>query len=57
VSCHVATLVIAPSVRPGTKSATFFSHYSMLRATEEMPGLGLLGNAAKATSMRAAFRV
>jgi hypothetical protein len=57
VSCHVPTIVIAPSVRPGTKSATFFSHYSMLRTTEEMLGLGLLGNAAKATSMRAAFRV
>ena len=57
VSCHVATLVIAPSVRPGLKPTTFFSHYSLLRTTEEMLGLPLLGRATTAASMRAYFGV
>jgi hypothetical protein len=52
---QVATIVIAPSVTPGARSATLFNHYSMLRTTEEQLGLGLLGNAATATSMRGAF--
>jgi hypothetical protein len=52
---HVATLVIAPSVKPGTQSATTFNHYSLLRTAEEQLGLGLLGNAAGASSMRSAF--
>jgi hypothetical protein len=52
---HVATIVIAPSVTPGMQSATMFNHYSMLRTTEEQLGLGLLANAATATSMRSAF--
>ena len=38
--------------RPGRGRAARFNHYSMLRTTEEMLGLGLLGNAASATSMR-----
>jgi hypothetical protein len=55
---HIATLVMAPSVAPGTASATAFTHYSMLRTTEELLGLGsFLGNAATATSMRAAFNL
>jgi hypothetical protein len=54
---HVATLVIAPSVKPGTQSSTSLSHYSLLRTTEEQFGLGLLGNAATATSMRNAFNL
>jgi len=55
---HIATLVIAPSVHPGTTSATSFNHYSMLRTTEEMLGLSpLLGAAASATSMRSAFGI
>jgi phosphatidylinositol-3-phosphatase len=55
---HVATLVMAPSVAPGTTSGTAFNHYSMLRTTEELLGLGsFLGNAATATSMRSAFNL
>jgi hypothetical protein len=56
-SNHVATIVIAPSVTPGTQSATMFNHYSLLRTTEEQLGLGLLANAATATSMRSAFGI
>jgi len=41
----------------GTRSATAFTHYSLLRTTEEQLGLGLLGNAATATSMRSPFGI
>jgi phosphatidylinositol-3-phosphatase len=54
-SNQVATIVVAPQVSPGARSATAFTHYSLLRTTEEMLGLGLLGNAGSAASMRAAF--
>jgi hypothetical protein len=55
---HIATLVIAPSVVPGTNVAARLDHYSMLRATQEMLGLGpLLGNAATAADLRNAFNV
>ncbi len=50
---HVATLVISPSTRSGTRSAKTFSHYSLLRTTEEMLGIRRhLGQAAEAPSMR-----
>ena len=55
-SNHIATLVIAPSVPVGTRVATTFNHYSMLRTTEELLGLNTyLGGAATATSMRSPF--
>jgi phosphatidylinositol-3-phosphatase len=55
-SCHVAALVIAPSVKPGTKSGERFTHYSLLRTTEELLGISTyLGGAADAPSMRKAF--
>ena len=53
---HIATVVAAPAVRRGTKSSTAFTHYSLLRTTEELLGLSpLLGKAASAPSMRPAF--
>jgi hypothetical protein len=51
----IATVLAAPSIVPGTVSSATFNHYSMLRTTEEMLGLGFIGNAATASSMRAAF--
>jgi hypothetical protein len=57
-SNHIATLVVAPSVRRGTRAATKFTHYSLLRTTEELLGLRpFLGRAATATSMRTAFNL
>jgi hypothetical protein len=49
---RVATVVIAPSVTPGTRAKARFTHYSLLRTTEELFGLPLLGAAARARSMR-----
>jgi hypothetical protein len=55
---HLATLVVSPSVRRGTRSDELFSHYSLLRTTEDLLGLrGHLGKAASARSMAPAFRL
>ena len=56
-SNHIATIVATQSVRPGTAPSPRFNHYSMLRTTEEMLDLGLVGDAARATSMRSAFGI
>lgn len=53
----VETIVIAPSVIPGTRSTQRFDHYALLRTTEDIFGLGHLGSAASAPSMRAAFHL
>jgi hypothetical protein len=52
---RVPTIVVAPSVAPGTEAATTFDHYGLLRTTEDMLGLDHLGGAATATSMKEAF--
>jgi phospholipase C len=55
-SCHIPTVVVSPSTRPGTTVDVRFDHYSLLRTTEELLGLpGHLGAAARAPSMRQAF--
>lgn len=55
---HIPTLVLAPSVPRGIKVGTTFNHYSMLRTTEELLGIGrYVGNAANASSMRRGFHL
>jgi hypothetical protein len=54
---HIATVVIAPTVPSGMRSAASYTHYSLLRTTEELLGLGRLGAAASSRSMRTAFRL
>jgi hypothetical protein len=56
-SCHVTTIVVSPSTPAGATSAANFSHYSLLRTSEELLGLPLLGQAASATSMASAFNL
>jgi hypothetical protein len=58
-SCHIATVVVSPTTRSGTRSATRFDHYALLETTERLLGLPLLGHAADAAtvSMRGAFRL
>src|SRR4051794_5006134 len=41
---RVATVVMGPSVTPGTRSSTRFSHYSLLRTTELLLALPALGH-------------
>lgn len=52
----LADIVVAPSIRPGTVSSRPVDHYSLLRATEEMLGLPLLGHAAAAVDLRGVLR-
>jgi hypothetical protein len=55
---QIPTLVLAPSVHPGTVARKQFDHYSLLRTTEELLGLSeFLGQAATAPSMRSAFGI
>ena len=59
-SCHIATVVVAPSVAAGTRSAVRFDHYSLLRTTEDLLGIGThLGHAGdrRTRSMRAPLGV
>jgi phospholipase C len=52
---RVATIVISPYVRPGTVARPRYTHYSLLRTTENLLGLPLLGRARTAVGMRRAF--
>ena len=52
---QVYCAVISPFTPPGTQSSVNFTHYSLLRTTEEILGYPLLGSAQTAASMRAAF--
>jgi hypothetical protein len=54
-SNHIPTLVISPYTAAGTRSAGHFNHFSMLRTTEDMLGLGHIAGAKKAPGMRTAF--
>ncbi len=51
----VLMLAISPYVVPGTSSATAFTHYSLLKAAEDVAGVSELGSAATANSLRTAF--
>jgi phospholipase C len=56
-SQRIATVVIAPTVPRGTRVAAHLTHYSLLRTTQELLGLPLLGASAHARSMRSAFHL
>jgi peptidoglycan hydrolase-like protein with peptidoglycan-binding domain len=56
-SCHVELVVVAPSVKPGTRAAGSFNHYSLLRASEDLLGLSRLGQAASAPSLLPSFNL
>jgi hypothetical protein len=50
-------IVVSPSTPAGTVASGSFSHYSLLRTTEEVLGLPLLGGATSAPSMRDPFHL
>jgi phosphatidylinositol-3-phosphatase len=56
-SCIVPTIVISPSTKAGTKSGSFFDHYSLLATTEQLLGLPKLASASSAPTMTAAFHL
>jgi hypothetical protein len=44
-SNHVPLFVMSPWTNAGTQSGTYFDHYSLLKTTEQLLGLGFLGHA------------
>ena len=55
--CQVALMAVGPAVGQ-TRTGAYFTHYSLLRTTEEMLGISTyLDNAAKARSMRSALHL
>ena len=55
-SNRIPAIVVSPYTTPGTQSGTTFTHYSLLRTTEQLLGITtFLGKAGSATSMRSAF--
>ncbi len=57
VGCHVVTIVISPSTKPGTKSGALFNHYSLLGTAEQLLGLPKLGQAASFPTMTTPFHL
>lgn len=59
VGCHIAMAVVSPYVVPGTVSEKLFNHYSLLKTSEDLLGLPLLGHAAdpKVKSMAPSFHL
>jgi phosphatidylinositol-3-phosphatase len=57
VSCHVATLVISPTTKAGTRSGALFNHYSLLATAEQLLSLPELGLAAAYPTMTQAFNL
>jgi hypothetical protein len=55
--CHVVTIVISPSTKPGTRSRMLFNHYSLLGTAEQLLRLHKLGLAAVYPTMTRAFRL
>ena len=53
----MAELVMAPSVVPGTTVTVRTDHYALLRTTEELLGLPLLGRAATAVDLRPLYHL
>jgi hypothetical protein len=59
-SCHIPTIVITPSTRPGTVSNTLFNHYSLLKTTEKMLGIrrrDFVGLTKQVRTMRRGFHM
>lgn len=57
IGCRVATIVISPSTKAGTRSKTLFNHYSLLGTAEQLLGLRKLNMANKFPTMVKAFRL
>ena len=56
-SNHVPTVVVAPSVPAGLRVPSRLTHYSLLRTTEALLHLPLLGGARSASSMLTSFHL
>jgi len=57
VDQRIATIALSPYVSPGTVSRAALTHYSLVRTTENLLGLPLLGRARSAVGMRRTFGI
>ena len=48
---RVATIVVAPSVRPGLRTDVYHDHYSLLRTIETVFGLPCLAHSCTANAL------
>lgn len=55
--CHVAAIVVAPSVRAHTSVSGLLNHYSLLKTAEDVLRVPELGNARTAASLIKAFNL
>jgi hypothetical protein len=55
VASTVAMIAMSPYIPPGTKSSTYFTHYSFMKAAEDVAGVPELAAATTATNLRTAF--
>jgi phosphatidylinositol-3-phosphatase len=56
-SCHIPTIVVSPSTPPGATSDKLYTHYSLLKTTEQLLGVRRLGEARRTRSMRHPFKL
>jgi hypothetical protein len=56
-STPMPNIVVSPTTPSGLVSSDAIDHYTLLRTTEELLGLPLLGGAEKAPSLRPLFRL
>jgi hypothetical protein len=54
-SSNPPAIFMSPYITPGTSSSTYFTHYSLLRAVEDVAGVPHLNSAATANDLRTAF--
>jgi hypothetical protein len=54
-SCHIATIVMSPYTTPGTQSAGYFNHLSLLGTAEDLLGLPRLPATRRYTGLESAF--
>ncbi len=52
---HIATLVVSPLVRPGSRDAAVSNHYTLLRTIEDAWGLGCLRETCGVGDLRGLF--
>jgi hypothetical protein len=55
VPSTVAMIAMSPYIVPGTKSSTYFTHYSLLKAAEDVASVPELAGATSANNLRTAF--
>ena len=56
-SCDVSTVIVSPTTRPGTQTTVHADHLALLRTTEELLTLPLIGTTSHSLSLKARFNL